>query len=92
MALKGVPVAETTWAAALVPWVDAAGRMFANLGVILLVVLMAMFCGAAMFGSARKQERRMGPGRSAPRARGRAIRIILRAVARKQKEAKPWSI
>lgn len=95
---------QSTYAAALVPWVHSLGVLIANLGVILLVVLMAMFCGAAMVGSKRKQERRIGslrPKKASGAPLRSAVRILIRPLVRRielrkfQREVKGgdgWSI
>lgn len=56
---EGSAVAETTWTEALVPWVDALGRMTANFAAVALVVFFAVLCAAVMFGAKRKQEDRL---------------------------------
>lgn len=43
------------WADLASPYIAAAGRLCAELGVITLVVLFSMVVSAALFGSARKQ-------------------------------------
>lgn len=84
---------QSTWTAALVPWVHSLGVLFANLGVILLVVLMAMFCGAAMVGSKRKSEEERGPSREDARRALRAVRVVRNPRRMKSKgESKPWSL
>lgn len=86
---------QSTWAAALVPWVDAAGLMFAHAVVIGFVVGIPLFCVVTFFGMKKKQEERRGPFRAKrpPGARKRAVmRILLRPLARKQGKAKVLSI
>jgi hypothetical protein len=96
-------VAETTWAEALVPWVDAAGRLAANFAVVGIFVFLALFFVAAVFGSARKQRERraLRPSGSGALRAGRALRILIRPLVRRielrkfQKEVKGgdgWSL